>query len=161
PASGYGLTMAAVTGSNPNGPWNLYVQDFAGGDVGSFAGGWAVAITTNTGTAFVYNAATNPGITNYTLRVSGGNYQIVEKANLAPVNDLVAATNVTYNGTAAAEQINVVDGPVVAGTQTTQVNSGASGTFELVNFANKTNVTVAALAGVDTVTLNNANPAVG
>ena len=81
--------------------------------------------------------------------------------NLEPVNDTGSTTNYTFTATTGGEEINVVDGPVVGGTQTTQINSGASGTFELVNFANKTNVIVDTNGGSDLVTVNNPNPAVG
>jgi hypothetical protein len=82
-------------------------------------------------------------------------------SNIEPVNDTTPAATFTINATPAGEQINVVDGPLVGGTQTTQVNSGASNTFELINFANKTNVTVNGLGGSDALTLNVNTPAVG
>src|SRR5262249_55070841 len=34
-------------GTNPNGTWSLYVFDDAGGDMGSFAGGWEIDIITD------------------------------------------------------------------------------------------------------------------
>jgi Calx-beta domain/Domain of unknown function (DUF4214) len=82
-------------------------------------------------------------------------------SNIEPVTDVAPAATFTVNGTAAGEQINIVDGPIFGGFQTTQVNSGASATFELVNFANKTDVTVNGLAGDDTFTLNVTTPAAG
>ena len=45
PVGPYGGTLSAFRGTDGNGSWKLYVQDFAGGDVGSFTGGWAVFIT--------------------------------------------------------------------------------------------------------------------
>jgi Calx-beta domain-containing protein len=84
----------------------------------------------------------------------------VRYAEIAPINDTAAATNFTVSGTVAGETINVVNGPVLAGVQTTQVNSGG-GTFELVNFAHKTNVTVDGVAGNDTFNLNSATASVG
>lgn len=80
---------------------------------------------------------------------------------LEPINDTVAAGTLTINATAAAEEINVIDGPTVLGFATTQVNSGASNTFELVNFANKPTVIINALDGVDTITVDNPNPGTG
>ena len=49
PAPAGAATFASVfNGTNPNGTWSLYVFDFAAGDGGAMAGGWALSITTNT-----------------------------------------------------------------------------------------------------------------
>jgi subtilisin-like proprotein convertase family protein len=44
------LTSAftGVAGGDPNGLWNLYVFDDAGGDLGNFNGGWSLTVTTIT-----------------------------------------------------------------------------------------------------------------
>jgi hypothetical protein len=84
----------------------------------------------------------------------------VHYAEIAPITDTSTVTNFTINGTAAAETINVVNGPIVGGVQTTQVNS-ATKTFELVNFAHKTNVMIKGEGGNDAFNLNNSTPAVG
>jgi uncharacterized repeat protein (TIGR01451 family) len=82
--------------------------------------------------------------------------------DLEPLTDTSAAVNFFFTATAGGEEINVVDGPVVGGTtQTTEINSGMSGTFELLDFANKTNVTIDTGGGSDIVTVNNPNPAAG
>jgi subtilisin-like proprotein convertase family protein len=44
PAPSGGSVLSAFDGQNPNGNWSLYVVDDAGGDSGSFAGGWCVDI---------------------------------------------------------------------------------------------------------------------
>ncbi len=80
---------------------------------------------------------------------------------LSPIDDTVAAVNYTFNLTAGGETINIVNGGLVSGFQTNQINGGAAPTFELVNFANKTNVNVNALGGVDTITLNVTTAATG
>jgi hypothetical protein len=84
----------------------------------------------------------------------------VHYAQIAPISDTTPAVNYTLNATAASETINVVNGPIVGGAQTTQVNSSGK-TFELVNFANKANVTVNGNGGNDTFEINNTIPAVG
>jgi len=81
-------------------------------------------------------------------------------ADIAPITDTTPASSFTFNATTAGATINVVDGPIV-GVQTTQINGGASSTFELVNFANKAHVTINGVAGSDTFTLDNPNPAHG
>ncbi len=44
PSTPTSASLGAFTGTNPNGTWSLYVQDFAGGDAGSIAGGWSIAL---------------------------------------------------------------------------------------------------------------------
>ena len=48
PGPPYAATSALsnFNGTNPNGTWSLYVFDDVGGDVGSFAGGWSLTLTT-------------------------------------------------------------------------------------------------------------------
>jgi hypothetical protein len=60
----------------------------------------------------------------------------------------------TYKGTAAAETIDIVDGGTVNTSKATQVDSGASGTFAAVLFANKPTVTVDGVDGADTFMVN-------
>jgi hypothetical protein len=38
--------LSVFDGTSPNGSYSLFVEDFAGGDVGTFAGGWSLVITT-------------------------------------------------------------------------------------------------------------------
>ncbi|MFI5180964.1 MAG: beta strand repeat-containing protein [Thermoanaerobaculia bacterium] len=79
----------------------------------------------------------------------------IRYAHLTPVTDAIPGPNIIINGTAAAEPINIIDGPG----GTTEVNSG--GAWELVRFANKTSATVNGKGGADTFTLNNPNPGAG
>jgi hypothetical protein len=97
------------------------------------------------------------GVDSGVLSHIGAATQTITFDGLAPVNDTVAAPVFAINATAAAETINIVNGPIVGG-QTTQVNAA---TFELINFNNKVAVTVSALGGADIVNVNNPNAAVG
>lgn len=45
PAGGFGAPLSTFDGENPNGTWRLFVQDFAGADVGTIAGGYSIFIT--------------------------------------------------------------------------------------------------------------------
>ena len=83
--------------------------------------------------------------------------QTISFANVNTITDLAPTTNAFLNGTGAADQINVVNGPSVGGVQTSEMNSG-NNTFAKIDFANKTNVTVNGLTGVDTFTVNNPTP---
>src|SRR5262249_24106024 len=108
----------------------------------------------------------NGSVTNETITPTGpgaGTIQFdalvpITFSGLEPITDTVVAATLTINATAAAEEINIVAGPMVGSAATTQVNSGESGTFELINFANKPDVTINGLDGVDSVTINNPNP---
>jgi streptogramin lyase len=46
PASPYASTLSEFDGTNPNGEWQLFVQDFVTGDSGVIAGGWSLDIQT-------------------------------------------------------------------------------------------------------------------
>jgi subtilisin-like proprotein convertase family protein len=97
--------MAALNGASANGSWNLFVFDDAGGDSGSIAGGWSLAVTTNTGTDLTYNMAANPGVIEIELRVSGGNYEIINRLNSAVLarQAVAATTSITVTGSGSAD----------------------------------------------------------
>jgi hypothetical protein len=46
PAGPYAAALSAFNGTDANGAWSLYVFDDGPGDVGSFAGGWSLTIST-------------------------------------------------------------------------------------------------------------------
>jgi hypothetical protein len=99
--------------------------------------------------------ATGPGAGDITL---GG---LIRFSNLTPVNDTVPAINFTFTAPAASTALNVVNGPVVGGLNTTQINDFGTGSFELINFANKANVTVNSGAGSQLINVNNPTAAAG
>ncbi|MEQ1604191.1 MAG: DUF4394 domain-containing protein, partial [Pyrinomonadaceae bacterium] len=113
---------------------------------GNFATGTSNPTNGHDGTLVYTGGTTGAATINYT--------------GLEPIDDLNVVANYVINGTNALNFINIVNGPVVLGTQTTQVNDGAV-LFELVNFANKTNVTVNALDGSDQISINNSLIGVG
>jgi subtilisin-like proprotein convertase family protein len=45
PAAPYGTALSAYNGVDPNGTWQLFIVDDAGGDVGTLAGGWSLKFT--------------------------------------------------------------------------------------------------------------------
>lgn len=89
PVNPYLNVLSAFNGSNPNGVWSLYVDDDAGGDVGSIAGGWTLAIEAAAPTAAdstisgrAVNAA-GRGLGNVRVMLYGGNlpYPIYTQTN--------------------------------------------------------------------------------
>jgi hypothetical protein len=113
--------------------------------------------------SFMTETSTPTGAHAGGLAYSGGTTGTasITYSNLAPITDTSTVTNFTIDGTAAADTINIVNGPLVGPTQTTEVNSGVTPTFELVDFANKTNVTVDGLAGGNTITTDYTTAAAG
>jgi hypothetical protein len=102
---------------------------------------------TFTATSEIYSAG-GPGGGTITLDGS-----LITFSNLAPVDDTIPATNFTLNVPVGAQRINVTDGPIIGGLATMQMAS-ATGAFELINVANKTNVTINASSEGDRVSIN-------
>ncbi len=97
--------------------------------------------------SYTPSSATNGTI----VHTQGALVQTINFTGLSPATDTVSEVSFTINGTAGTDTINVVNGPVAG---QVQVNSGAVPTFELMNFANKTNVTIDAQGGADIATVN-------
>lgn len=47
PAGPFGDSLSGFRGVDPNGTWSLYIEDFAGGDVGYLAQGWTLNLATS------------------------------------------------------------------------------------------------------------------
>jgi subtilisin-like proprotein convertase family protein len=86
PAPPHGSTLSVFNGISPNGAWNLFVNDDAGGDTGSIANGWSIDITTNAPTITSFTPTSGPPGTSVTI--AGTN--------------LTGATSVTFGGALAA-----------------------------------------------------------
>lgn len=82
-------------------------------------------------------------------------------SDLLPINDVTTAANFTFTAPPGTGVLNLVDGPVFNGFQTAQFNGGAAPTFELMNFANKANVTINGAPAATSVTINNPTAAAG
>ncbi len=104
PATAGAATFASVfNGLNPNGVWSLYVVDDAGIDVGSFAGGWALTITTQTPVCEVIPAVDieNPS---------------VDKTSLWPPNHQMQDVTVNYDVGCASCSLSVSSNEPINGT---------------------------------------------
>jgi hypothetical protein len=163
-----GTSSVAIIGANDVS--NTLIVDFADGNpiaVGGLNYNGGTGPNTVEGTLVLnngsfsneVNATSGPHSGTITLDTSKINY-----TNLTPILDTVAAANYTISAPKTADTINIINDPNSPenGFQTTQVNSGTGG-FELVNFANKTNVTVVdtSTGGDDTFMIDNPAPAAG
>jgi hypothetical protein len=160
----------AIYGSDAND--NLSVDFSAGNPIPPhglfFDGGGGTNSATLNANPFVYETYTAAGPASGFIDLNDGDEPLsptfaITYSNLDTLNDLsqpssLLVNHLTFNATEAADVINVVDGPVVNGLVTTQINSG--GTFATLDFANRNDVTVNTLNGADVVTLNNPHPEV-
>ena len=89
----------------------------------------------------------------------GGKSYTITFDGLAPVIDTVPQTSYTITATSSANTINITDGGSQGGASTT--TTVAIDAFETVTFANKTNVTLNAEGGADTIILNDPDGATG
>jgi hypothetical protein len=135
------------------------------GNYGSGAYG-ADSLTLN-GNPFLDETYTASGPASGSIDFSNGDgatftitYSNVETLNDLSLPALILLPNqITFNATNGDDAINVVDGPQVDGFMTTQISSG--GTFATLNFANRNDVIVNTLGGVDNIELNDPNPEAG
>lgn len=98
---------------------------------------------------FATEVHTATGSSSGTIALAGGTN--IAYSNLSPVDDSLTVADMTFNATGSADQI-VVENGSIAGFAAGRIRS-ANGTFEQLDFANKTNVTINALGGGDTVDL--------
>ncbi|HLN29651.1 MAG TPA: DUF4214 domain-containing protein [Gemmataceae bacterium] len=97
-------------------------------------------------TSEVYTA-TGPGAGSITYNGSIP----IQFSNLTPIDDTVPSPSFIFNSPSGNQTVDVVNGPIVGGAQTDQINDGGTGSFELINFGNKTAATVDTQAGNDTI----------
>jgi len=98
---------------------------------------------------YTVGPAADAGTVNYTIATKT---LMVDFTGLDPIEDIMTAASLAINASAAGDTINVIDGAVVSGNPTTEVNFG--GAFELVRFANKSLVTISGLGGSDNFVLD-------
>src|SRR5205807_2648620 len=74
----------------------------------------------------------------------------IDFVNVEPAADLVAATTITVNGTAAANAISYTGSQIIGAGGRVAVDN-----FEAVEFSNKDHLIINGLDGSDTINLNN------
>jgi len=146
---------------NPLGGNDTVTVDFAGGNpipTGglNFAGdtGSDRLVLQRSANSFtagsIAHSATGPGAGS--VNVDG---RLINYTGLEPIDDTVPATNFIFTAPTASPRLQVLDGPNINGVATTQINDGGTGTFELINFARKTNATINTGAVSQLLVLNN------
>lgn len=154
------VPFAAVTGTQINvntaGGDDSLTVDFSRGTFPkpiNYNGGTGTNTLLLKGSSFATETVTATNSNSGTITLSGHS---ITFSSLSSVTDLVTTTNATIKGTSNADQVNLVNGPVIGGFQTAEINSGNS-TFTKVDFANKAKLNLQGVAGVDTFTLANNN----
>jgi hypothetical protein len=119
----------------------------------------SLVLSGGTATSDTYTPGSLPGSGTDTL-VIGGNTESVQFVNLTPVFDSVAGP-LTVNGTNGDDAINYAEGNDTTGAANTAWGQVSVNSAEPINFTGKTDVTINALAGTDTINLNNTNVPAG
>jgi uncharacterized repeat protein (TIGR01451 family) len=153
-------SSVAVTGGTG---FDTLMIDFAGGvpvpsGGVSFTGGGATNSLSLINGSFSSEAYTANGADSGSLALDGS---IIAFSGVGKVIDLASASTLVFTATDSQQQINLANGPVVNGQQTAELNGGTTPAFARFDFANKSQVTVVAGAGDDTVLLDNSTAAAG
>ncbi len=130
PAGPYATNFATFNGTSANGIWSLYVLDDGPGDLGSFAGGWSITITTVTN-AVSNTPPTISAITNQITTVNTPETAVpftIGDAQTAASNlvltalsanlTLVPSNNIVFGGTGANRTVTITPASNQLGTAT-------------------------------------------
>lgn len=163
------FSSVLVTGSSPTLDQSLTI-DYSNGDPLHSGGltftpqnltGAANALTLTSGAsgvAFLSEtyAPSGPGAGTITYSDSTNSSVPIAFSNLsAPITDVVASSSYFFTSPSTVTTVNVVD---AATPGQTEINAGTTGTFETVDFAGKTAVTVNANVAGATTTVNVTSP---
>ena len=148
-----GVTSVSVTGGAGH---DTLTVDLAGGNPIpsgglAFAGGGPTNQLLLENGSITNETYTTTGASSGGINIDGGN---LTYSNLGGITDLAPAVNVDFLAPATTTPVNVVDGHIVGGVQTMEVNGGASPAFLAADLGNKQNVTVDTNTGDDTLTMD-------
>jgi uncharacterized protein (TIGR03118 family) len=101
-------------------------------------------------------AMSGPGAGNIAYDAPNG-VDVIEFSNLSPVTDTVPSPTFSFFVPVNAQTVNITGGP----SGTTEINDGGTGTFELVDLANKTSVTAYVENAGATTTIDLASASAG
>jgi len=129
-------TFASIfNGTNPNGTWNLYLQQQFGGsnfDAGQFAGGWSLTFQTDcpAGTNCTVNSNANPSVfgqpVGLTATVSSGSGTPFSPPQVTYLDGVSNLATINLNGSG---QATVTDAAFTIGTHPITVNYPGNTTF--------------------------------
>lgn len=127
PGAPYGDTLSGFIGSDPNGIWHLYVQDYQDGYSGSIAGGWSISFELDgviccegePPASVIYSASFDSGPGSLSISGAGGvpyatNYLYTTTNIMTPV------TNWSRIGTNVSDVNGLFDITGIAGTNAPQ-----------------------------------------
>lgn len=115
--TGYGSSLSVLNGGNPNGTWQLFVQDDALQNSGIISNGWILTLTTANPVGFSANLALGMSVSATAVTISNDFSYTLSVANYGPS----ASSNVVVSDTLPLG-ISVISSNVPSGT--TLVRSG-------------------------------------
>ena len=104
---------------------------------------------------FATETYTATGPSSGSIALAGGS--TITYSNLAPIDDTLNVTDFTFNASGSADTVEIEDSPNAGRSRIRSAN----GSFELLDYANKTNITVNGAGGGDTLNLTMTAPAPG
>jgi hypothetical protein len=116
PAAPYGAALSAFNGTDANGTWRLYVEDFAPGDVGAISGGWSLDIMHTV--AFNFTGFLQPVSNPPTVNVVNAGQGVPIKFSLAGDQGL----NIFAAGSPTSAQVECDTGAPLGAAQTADSN---------------------------------------
>ena len=104
---------------------------------------------------FASETYTATGPSSGSIALAGGS--TITYSNLSPIDDTLSVTTFTFNASGSADTVEIEDSPNAGRSRIRSAN----GSFELLDYANKTNITVNGAGGGDTLNLTMTAPAPG
>ncbi len=109
--SAFTSLAAAFNGIDPNGTWNLYIEDDAGGDTGNLAAGWRLNFRTSIPVIDaddVGGNGQNNGIADtFRLVRSGANLEVYVNGNLSRIQPYTEITSIVVNGSGDNDTLTI------------------------------------------------------
>jgi uncharacterized repeat protein (TIGR01451 family) len=112
PPPPYGSTLSALNGGNPNGTWELFVQDDAVFDSGVISNGWVLTLTTANPVGFAADLALSMTAASGTVLVGSNVVYIIGVTNYGPSASSNAIVSDTLPSSVSLVSSNSTQGSV-------------------------------------------------